>query len=76
MSSFTTVVDADRTCVCVSLVRQDAPERTTVLAKWTFDRLTADIHLIWTVPGRKALSVAQRIAFAFRALSLTRRICA
>lgn len=74
MSSYLTLVTADRSQVRVSLERRDTDTASTVLASWTFDRLTADIHLLWTVQGREALSVAERLAFAFRALKLTKKI--
>lgn len=75
MSSIT-LVTATKDSIRIELVRQDAPGKDTVLGVFTFQRLTADIALLWTVHGREALSVAQRLQFAFRALRMTAKICA
>lgn len=75
-SNLLRLVTAGRDSVRIELVRTDGPSSSTVLASWTFDRVTADIHLLWTVDGRKSLTVAERIKFAFYALKMTSRICA
>lgn len=74
MSSKLTLVSATRDVVRIELVRQEDDLHTTVLGAWTFQRLTADISLEWTVDGRKALSLSDRLVFAAHAIRMTRRI--
>lgn len=76
MSKYLTNVRADRDNIGVTLERPDSGTSTTVLASWTFNRETANLHLVWTVDGRRALSVSERLDFAFRAFRLTRKILA
>lgn len=76
MSKYLTIVRADRDQIGVSLERPDSGTSTTVLASWSFNRLTADIHLVFSVDGRRALSVPERLDFAVRAFRLTRKILA
>lgn len=74
MSNFLTLVTASRDSVRIELVRPDSETSTTVLGVWTFQRLTADIALLWTVDGRNVLTISQRLMFAFRALRMTKKI--
>lgn len=74
MRNASTLVSATRDSVRIELVRLDDPEHTTVLGVFTFQRVTADVAMLWTVDGRKALSVPDRLAFTFRCLRLTRKI--
>lgn len=68
-----TTVNANREAVRIELVRQDKPGHSTVLAFFSFNRLSADLQLTWCTDS-KALSVLDKIGFAINCLRLTSRI--